>query len=615
MQQNKYFYACIVSFLFSYGNFALSNEQGTNNEGMSVRTYFDEESCKNKLNPRWNGAERYFWRKLCKDDDIDFTQRTMRHKYFKPDSTKWPNTRKITGRFIEEIFTTVEYQPYVNNRTLFISNIWLDGYIYLRNIKLDSSLIFIESRIDSSIDISRSSINQLRFNSSILENRLKISNSSLNEGLHFSNTMLKNGVEVNQSNISTLKIQKSTFYNEAKTPIRTYNRTGIISRSILPEKPSISIRESTIGFWRVEMSSMQDVNISKSKFNDIEIVGISKITKSDDGVDTKMSIDLVDVSGNFSILNIEAFNKLNFQILSVKNKFLIGNSKLSRAEINSIQSNSFDVINNEIESLYIVGAKIIKEFSYLWNLEDIAKQGRPKKINTEEIHNTPANEQAKNQVLTISSSEFGSLSLTDSRLREIILIGLDIADKVTFFLGQQKYEKVHLAVVYFGSLTGPDSEYLDDHLEFLEIAPFAMSNYIQFSESYRIAGLYSEADEIMITGYNKKQENFNLTRKIFYFFWHILTGYGYRLDFAFWWFLGAITLGSMVAAFFTRKLSKRNRLFFWYSLDMFLPFVQLIERHNNVKFTSSIAKYYFLCHKMFGYLIISYLIAGFVSMK
>jgi hypothetical protein len=89
----------------------------------------------------------------------------------------------------------------------------------------------------------------------------------------------------------------------------------------------------------------------------------------------------------------------------------------------------------------------------------------------------------------------------------------------------------------------------------------------------------------------------------------IFIGYGYRMYYAIGWVLGFIALGALVL-----RLSKegpRNKMpyGFAYSFDMLLPLIKLREQHYSMELRGW-PRYYFYVHKIMGYVLASFLIAG-----
>jgi len=74
-----------------------------------------------------------------------------------------------------------------------------------------------------------------------------------------------------------------------------------------------------------------------------------------------------------------------------------------------------------------------------------------------------------------------------------------------------------------------------------------------------------------------------------------------------------VTLGTIVLKLSSesRKQSRKHQidLGFFYSLDAFLPFVQLRRKFGDIDFTGWV-KYYFYIHRLAGYKIRSFILAG-----
>jgi hypothetical protein len=111
--------------------------------------------------------------------------------------------------------------------------------------------------------------------------------------------------------------------------------------------------------------------------------------------------------------------------------------------------------------------------------------------------------------------------------------------------------------------------------------------------------------------------------------WMIGYGYGLRYFRSLWWVLGFVVVGTLVLLGFgvPRKLggpiawatagsmeiiSYLTALTF-YSFDLLLPIIQLYEPHYKVVL-HGVAKYYFAFHKLMGYVLASFLIAGLAGL-
>ena len=92
-----------------------------------------------------------------------------------------------------------------------------------------------------------------------------------------------------------------------------------------------------------------------------------------------------------------------------------------------------------------------------------------------------------------------------------------------------------------------------------------------------------------------------------------IIGYGYKIYYALYWVLGLVGLGALV--FQRSRESKEYRMPYGiaYSFDMLLPIIKLRHKHYEIDL-SGLRRYYFFLHKMMGYVLASFLIAGLTGM-
>jgi hypothetical protein len=89
----------------------------------------------------------------------------------------------------------------------------------------------------------------------------------------------------------------------------------------------------------------------------------------------------------------------------------------------------------------------------------------------------------------------------------------------------------------------------------------------------------------------------------------LFIGYGYHYEFSVLWCAGFVLLGTLVLKVSQEERRHKVDLGFFYSLDAFLPFVQLRKAFDEIDFTGWV-KYYFYVHRLAGYVIGSFILAG-----
>jgi hypothetical protein len=150
---------------------------------------------------------------------------------------------------------------------------------------------------------------------------------------------------------------------------------------------------------------------------------------------------------------------------------------------------------------------------------------------------------------------------------------------------------------------------------------YSRQPYEQLASILQKAGYKERASDIL---YESKERERNGVATIKY--WLFLTvlkyligyGYGLRLLFRpFWWVLSFTLLGALII-YFNREGKEKRILkghipcFLWcilYSFDMLLPIIKLDERNYKIELEGS-ANVWFYVHKMVGFALASFIVAG-----
>ena len=93
-------------------------------------------------------------------------------------------------------------------------------------------------------------------------------------------------------------------------------------------------------------------------------------------------------------------------------------------------------------------------------------------------------------------------------------------------------------------------------------------------------------------------------------------GYGYGLRY--FWVVGWLVIFTLIGTCWLRceKECHDNgkKLGFWFSLDMLLPIIQLRKRHYEIDLPDKGVRYYFFSHKLVGYVLVFFVIAGLTGL-
>jgi hypothetical protein len=138
---------------------------------------------------------------------------------------------------------------------------------------------------------------------------------------------------------------------------------------------------------------------------------------------------------------------------------------------------------------------------------------------------------------------------------------------------------------------------------------YAPTPYEQLATVLRNEGRPSAADEVLYAGKERERAQ----SPFLLYIWHTaikwLIGYGYHLEWTVRWVTGFLIAGVIVL-----KLSgegRKNNMPYGiaYSFDMLLPIIRLREMHSQIDLEGW-ARYYFYLHRIMGYVLASFLIAG-----
>jgi uncharacterized protein YjbI with pentapeptide repeats len=139
---------------------------------------------------------------------------------------------------------------------------------------------------------------------------------------------------------------------------------------------------------------------------------------------------------------------------------------------------------------------------------------------------------------------------------------------------------------------------------------YAPQPYEQLASVLQANGLIEDATAIRYAG--REQERRTAPWGL-HWAWLVLLdwsiGFGYYLQFAFYWAVGFVLLGWAVLYFTGQRTKHGMTLGLTYSFDMLLPLVQLNKKHDDVDLDPWPQRYFY-AHKIIGVILTSFIVAG-----
>jgi uncharacterized protein YjbI with pentapeptide repeats len=140
---------------------------------------------------------------------------------------------------------------------------------------------------------------------------------------------------------------------------------------------------------------------------------------------------------------------------------------------------------------------------------------------------------------------------------------------------------------------------------------FSPLPYEQLATALVQAGHREKANKIFYAGRERERKETALPwrNRVWLTLQKIFIGYGYRLHYSLYWVLGFVVLGVIVLQITSQGPVSGPLDDVFYSIDTLLPIIDLDERYSKI-LLDGWARYYFYFHKVMGYVLASFIIAG-----
>jgi hypothetical protein len=138
---------------------------------------------------------------------------------------------------------------------------------------------------------------------------------------------------------------------------------------------------------------------------------------------------------------------------------------------------------------------------------------------------------------------------------------------------------------------------------------YAPQPYEQLASVLQANGLIDDATAIRYAGKERERCAASGLRWVGLSLLNYSIGFGYHLEFAFYWAVGFVLLGWAVLYATGQRTKYEIKLGLAYSLDMLLPVVQLRKKHYDIDLDPC-PRRYFYAHRIIGIVLASFIAAG-----
>ena len=622
-----------------------------------------EETCRvdlsddPKLNQllKWNKAEKWAWKQICEGQNANFNSDKWA-KELNPENPKREvldlkkakhddkllAMRKLRPRFLKTILLNEPFRSAIPHRGVRIYGAYFEDKIDLGNASIERPMLIENSIFKSQVNMRRfSTTNIISFSKSRFDGTLDLIDASLGGDLFMKNAIF-NVVNLRAVKIADMidmigsKFESRLDLIDASIGGHLFMRRAVLQDADLV-KTKIGGQIDMIGSkfeGKLNMDSVSinsDLYMKKAKFKEVILRGAKiggfvtmessefkgwldmdsaligdHLYMSEDAIFNNVFLRRVQVGGDLDMSVSTLIGRLDMDSAFITGKLLMQEAQFDKpANLTFLTVGSiFDVRSAVLRGLDLTGARIKRE---LW-------LGSADWQNIEWKNYKDENENSRRPKLKLRNASVDILQDTedtwpDSLEREFegfkyqSLGGFGTNEKETPYKRSSEW---------FVNWLAKDKTY-------------SPQPYLHLASVLRAAGHDDKADEILYANRERefREPKTSPRRKWVLSVLKETIGYGFGLGYfqALRWVLGFVLLGAFFLRIneesYVKKTKNGNRierLGLWYSLDMLLPVIHLREEHYDVDLETHWVRIYFYMHKVIGYLLIFFVIAGLTGL-
>ena len=498
--------------------------------------------------PKWTEPEEWAWTQICGRQGADFNERYEEKLDLRNPShdCKCLDNRKLSSRFLETILLREPFRSAIPYRGVRIVGAYFPHCINLRGVVLERQLMLYGSYFDSKVDMTF----------------LKTSTFLALTGSKFDDELVMNTISIESSlYMESAEFEKTVHLGGAKVDRR-------ISMNGAKFKDRLSMHSTSVGLNLAMLRGAEFYELVDLSFlrvgSEIEMKGAKfkgKLLMRSASVD--LDLDMLDAEfgepADLSFLRVGA---------------------------------NLDARGATLRGLDLTGTRIEGELQ-------IGSPG--KEVNWKGCEDDSDHCQAPRLILR--NTGVGALQ--------------DTKDTWSSHLKPEFEGFTYDRLGGFGA-SAHDGPYERKNSWFIEWLAqdesYSPQPYRHLASVLRTAGYEDKANAVLVASRDRELEETDWWPPKWLWLWmlKLFIGYGYglRYFYALIWIAVLALLGTFILYRVKEEDKDGIKLGFWYSLDMLLPIIHLRDQHYTDVDLKTWAKYYFYFHKIMGYVLISFVLAG-----
>jgi uncharacterized protein YjbI with pentapeptide repeats len=644
MKRNRKYTATYVFGWMQWCMFILCVELAPVFSAHAVSTLPGEE-CKVQPHHAWTEQEQWTWQQICMGNKADLAKH-YGGSYLPKEAEKWPKQRTLTPQFLE---TLLFYEPWsssipkqginiigakFNNPkntsinlenaslqvSLLLGNCYIAG-INLHNANIGGQLSMEGATVDGILNLESATVNKTVFLQDAHIGEIRLVSANIGGQLIMQDITVKYGLNMEAATVKKSVLLQNAHFGE----IRLFyaNICGQMSMKgdhvfmdAATVEKSISLLNANIG----GQLSMEGAIVCGKL--DMDAATVEKSVFIQNAHLQEMNLGYVNIGGQLNMMCTTVDGILNLESAIVKNNvFFSGASLQQKANLLYLSiGGNLDLSNGNFKALMdLSGSHITNDLILGTGTGDFKK---PPSWNKDYPFKKP---QLILRNVSVSGVQDGE---NPSDFCKVNTDSYCNAWPANMVLNGFKFTQLGALDFRPNDISKRSSDWWKKWLNRNQF--FSPQPYQVVASVLQTMGRANDANEILYAGKNAERDSIGFPRNIFLWLQWALIGYGCFMLRSILWIIGFVCFGvwimrwsgeaKKVTAYplpkglYQHKICKRDRIIYWsdliaYSFDMLLPIIKLREAHSNIDLQGG-ARYYFYFHRMMGWVLGAFLVAG-----
>jgi uncharacterized protein YjbI with pentapeptide repeats len=611
--------------------------------------------------PQWEPQEQWVWKAVCEGAEANLAKQ-YGGSTDPSDGKNWPAARTLRSDFLSTILLTEPFRSALGRKGVRVTGARFEERIDLEGADIKNEVWIDESCLEHGADLTNAHISQ----------RITFDGTHSKGDLTFSKIWIERELSMSsQGSFTSIKLERARV--DGSLVLEGSKVSGLLDMDALrvdgdllirkgSEFADIKLRGAKIGrqlgleeanfAGSLNMDSIEvgeNLIMRNSTFQNVALqgatVGRDVIAESStfSGV---LDVDSLEVKGGLR-LNDASFNAIKMKGTKVAGELTMSNSNVAKAlEIDGVNVGANLTMTGTFHELTMIVVKV----GALVNMTAGQFLGDVSAENLQVAGNLLLRDSVFNGDIVIKLSTVeGSLTLANSSVKSLDLSGTSIKGELN--LSRIKWQAGSLTLrntsagavdddkeswpkdlrlslggfTYqrWGGLSGPPPSAPNNLSNYpaqwyagaLNQDPvYSRQPYEQLASVLKSAGYVAAAEDVLFEEKKRAlwEEPASVYQKALQLLTMIFIGFGHRVYYSIPWTLLFIGIGALVVTRTAEARINGIRYGVAYSLDILIPLIKLRESHYKIDFEGNwrFARYYFYFHKLMGFVLASFLIAG-----